>query len=72
MHKLPITVTILLLALIVSTKLVSAQTASPSPSPSPSGGTLPQTGIETPFLLLSGGGAALFSSGFLLKKLQRS
>ena len=67
MHKLPAFITALLALSLIAVKTVNAQ----SPSPSPSGGTLPQTGIETPLLLISGGGLSLLGSGFLLRKLQK-
>jgi len=38
---------------------------------STSSGTLPQSGVETPLLLISGGGLSLLTSGFLLRKLQK-
>jgi LPXTG-motif cell wall-anchored protein len=48
---------------------VSAQSTS-SGSVSTSSGTLPETGIETPILIVSGIGLAFIASGYLFKKLQ--
>ncbi len=51
--------------------ILNSSALAQSPSPSPSGGTLPQSGVETPLLLIGGGGLSLLSSGFLLRKLQK-
>lgn len=68
MSKLPKIILLTLVLIFASAKLALAQAASPSPSPS--GGTLPQSGVETPLLIIVGGGVTLLGSGVLLKKFQ--
>lgn len=73
MKQLPLFIFLLTLFLFTFSLPVNAATATASASPSPSSTssatTLPQTGIETPFLVITAMGILFFATGSILKKL---
>lgn len=71
MKKLPLFIAFIIFVLVVLAKPASAQSGTES-GVSTGSGTLPQTGIETPIMIIGGTGILLFGSGFLFRKLQKA